>query len=35
MNRAAQDHDRMADLFTKISRAVDKNLWFLEAHLQE
>jgi starvation-inducible DNA-binding protein len=24
-----------ADLFTEISRAVDKNLWFLEAHLQE
>lgn len=23
-----------ADLFTGISRAVDKNLWFLEAHLQ-
>ncbi len=23
-----------ADLFTEISRAVDKNLWFLEAHLQ-
>ena len=24
-----------ADLFTEISRAVDKNLWFLEAHVQE
>jgi len=23
-----------ADLFTEISRAIDKNLWFLEAHLQ-
>ena len=23
-----------ADLFTEISRAVDKDLWFLEAHLQ-
>ena len=22
------------DLFTEVSRAVDKNLWFLEAHLQ-
>jgi starvation-inducible DNA-binding protein len=24
-----------ADLFTEISRAVDKHLWFLEAHVQE
>jgi starvation-inducible DNA-binding protein len=24
-----------ADLFTEISRSVDKQLWFLEAHLQE
>jgi starvation-inducible DNA-binding protein len=24
-----------ADLFTGISRAVDKHLWFLEAHLQD
>ncbi len=24
-----------SDLFTEISRAVDKNLWFLEAHVQE
>jgi starvation-inducible DNA-binding protein len=24
-----------ADLFTQISRALDKNLWFLEAHVQE
>jgi starvation-inducible DNA-binding protein len=23
-----------ADLFTEISREVDKSLWFLEAHLQ-
>ena len=23
-----------ADLFTEVSRAADKNLWFLEAHLQ-
>ena len=24
-----------ADLFTALSRALDKQLWFLEAHLQE
>lgn len=24
-----------ADLFTEVSRALDKSLWFLEAHLQE
>ncbi|MDR3575386.1 MAG: DNA starvation/stationary phase protection protein Dps [Anaerolineaceae bacterium] len=24
-----------ADLFTEISRTIDKNLWFLDAHLQE
>jgi len=24
-----------ADLFTEISRAIDKHLWFLEAHVQE
>jgi starvation-inducible DNA-binding protein len=24
-----------ADLFTEVSRAVDKQLWFLEAHVQE
>ena len=24
-----------ADLFTQISREVDKYLWFLEAHLQD
>ncbi|MGA7933893.1 MAG: DNA starvation/stationary phase protection protein Dps, partial [Kovacikia sp.] len=23
-----------ADLYTEVSRAIDKNLWFLEAHLQ-
>ncbi|NJL68304.1 MAG: DNA starvation/stationary phase protection protein Dps, partial [Microcoleus sp. SM1_3_4] len=23
-----------ADLYTEISRAIDKRLWFLEAHLQ-
>jgi starvation-inducible DNA-binding protein len=23
-----------ADLFTEVSRALDKSLWFLEAHLQ-
>ena len=27
--------DDTADLFTEISRAVDKHLWFLEAHVQE
>ncbi|MCT6836876.1 MULTISPECIES: DNA starvation/stationary phase protection protein Dps [Bombella] len=26
--------DDTADLFTEISRGLDKNLWFLEAHLQ-
>ena len=30
---ACDDADT-ADLFTEISRAVDKHLWFLEAHLQ-
>jgi starvation-inducible DNA-binding protein len=28
-----QDQDT-ADLFTEVSRAVDKHLWFVEAHLQ-
>jgi starvation-inducible DNA-binding protein len=23
-----------ADIFTEISRAVDKDLWFVEAHMQ-
>jgi starvation-inducible DNA-binding protein len=38
--RAAIDHsDELgdadaADIFTAISRALDKNLWFVEAHLQ-
>ncbi len=33
---AAQNDDDQAtaDLFTEIARAVDKDLWFLEAHLQ-
>jgi starvation-inducible DNA-binding protein len=32
---AADDGDQgTADLFTEISRTVDKHLWFLEAHLQ-
>ncbi len=32
----AQDEDDMgsADLFTDIVRAIDKDLWFLEAHIQ-
>jgi starvation-inducible DNA-binding protein len=28
------DDQSTADLFTEISRAMDKSLWFLEAHLQ-
>ena len=28
-----EDQDT-ADLFTEISRAIDKHLWFVEAHLQ-
>jgi starvation-inducible DNA-binding protein len=33
---ADQHHDRStADLFTEISRTVDKQLWFLEAHVQQ
>jgi starvation-inducible DNA-binding protein len=37
---AIDDTDKLgdadtADLFTGISRDVDKYLWFLEAHLQE
>ncbi len=33
---AAQDEDDMgtAELFTDIVRAIDKDLWFLEAHIQ-
>lgn len=34
-DRAAQVGDAdTADLFTEISRAIDKQLWFVEAHLQ-
>jgi starvation-inducible DNA-binding protein len=29
-----EDQDT-SDLFTEVSRAIDKHLWFLEAHLQE
>ena len=37
--RAMEESDDLGDtstndLFTEISRAVDKDLWFLEAHLQ-
>lgn len=33
----ADEHQDMttADLFTEISRTIDKDLWFLEAHLQK
>ena len=31
---AALDDQSTADLFTEVSRAVDKHLWFVEAHLQ-
>lgn len=32
---AEKEHDAdTADLFTEVSRGLDKNLWFLEAHLQ-
>ena len=35
INIAAEDGDQStSDLFTEISRTVDKQLWFLEAHLQ-
>ena len=30
----AGDQDT-ADLFTEVSRQIDKHLWFLEAHLQD
>ena len=34
--KAAEDGDQeTADLFTGISRTIDKNLWFLDAHLQD
>jgi starvation-inducible DNA-binding protein len=33
----AMDHEDQdtADLFTEISRTIDKQVWFLDAHLQE
>jgi starvation-inducible DNA-binding protein len=35
IDAADELHDKTtADLYTEISRAVDKRLWFLEAHLQ-
>lgn len=35
IDTATEDGDQStADLFTEISRTVDKQLWFLEAHLQ-
>jgi starvation-inducible DNA-binding protein len=35
IDSAAEHGDQdTADLFTEISRAIDKQLWFLEAHLQ-
>ncbi len=35
ISTAAEDGDQStADLFTEVSRTVDKQLWFLEAHLQ-
>ena len=35
IDQAAEQGDQStADLFTEVSRAVDKHLWFLEAHLQ-
>jgi len=35
INRATELGDQgTADLFTEIVRAADKDLWFLEAHLQ-
>ena len=34
--KAAEDGDQAtADLFTEISRTIDKHLWFLDAHLQD
>ena len=36
IDESDEHHDRdTADLFTEISRAVDKHLWFLEAHVQK
>ncbi len=34
MRPASQGDADTADLYTAISREVDKYLWFLEAHLQ-
>jgi starvation-inducible DNA-binding protein len=35
IDTADEHHDKStADIFTEISRTVDKQLWFLEAHLQ-
>ncbi len=34
-NAAEHGDQDTADLFTEISRTIDKDLWFLEAHLQE
>jgi len=35
IDRASQLGDQdTADLFTEVSRAIDKHLWFVEAHLQ-
>lgn len=31
---ASLDDQSTADLFTEVSRAIDKHLWFVEAHLQ-
>jgi starvation-inducible DNA-binding protein len=36
IDQADEHNDKTtADLFTEVSRAVDKHLWFLEAHLQK
>ncbi len=40
IRQAVEDTDKLgdpttADLFTEISRTVDKRLWFLEAHIQD
>jgi starvation-inducible DNA-binding protein len=35
IDQADEAHDKdTADLFTEVSRALDKDLWFVEAHLQ-
>jgi starvation-inducible DNA-binding protein len=35
IDAAVDLHDQdTADLFTEVERAVDKHLWFVEAHLQ-